>query len=621
MASSLNQAQHTAEYTYNLVYTLRWNVMDRGLGAGLLMNAFFCCISATAVFSHLYFPKSASGFAALPVRREGLFSSAALAGLLPLLLVHLFVFLLTAIVEAAYGALYLPSLLTWLAIVCMQCLFFFGFAAFCAQLTGNIIVLPLVYLLLNVLSVSVEFLVRKIFSFFVYGYQPADYLFEFLSPAFAMGTNCGIKSIMQYSEELELSVAVDYQLTGWNWLVVYACIGLVLLGGAMWLYKKRRMETAGDVVALRCLKPVFKYCMTAGCGICLALLLFSILFGSSRATTPMYAVIFSFFMLAGCIVGYFFAEMLLLKTFHVFRGMKRWLGIGVSFALLTVLLFSFEFDLWGYERKVPEADEVKAVYLYDYSYGMDYVQMDEPDNIAALLALHADIIAHKEQHEAGNQYVFMRLKYLLQDGSTIERAYSLDALRDAAPGDAMALQTLLNSQEAIEGRKTLNYPVTAENILYSNINYEYLDETGKVAYETLNLTPQDAYELYAECILPDLKEGKLGRVWLMTDDDYLDTVFACTIDITCHERSRDGVDNYQNFMTTATTTGARTRAWLEEHGVILMTQREMGEIPDYDRYILGIVPTGGRYASTSEYDKEYGTDYAITRAEAVISAG
>ena len=68
-------------------------------------------------------------------------------------------------------------------------LFFYGFATLCAQLTGNILILPVVYGILNFVAVAVDFLLHLVLGYFVYGMYRDGMVSDlacYLSPAVGM---------------------------------------------------------------------------------------------------------------------------------------------------------------------------------------------------------------------------------------------------------------------------------------------------------------------------------------------------------------------------------------------------------------------------------------------------
>ena len=111
------------------------------------------------------------------------------------------------------------------------------------------------------------------------------------------------------------------------WLIgVYALVGLALAALALILYRRRRSETAGDVVAVGWLRPVFRYGVAgalcpAGRPVPLLPVLVWLPAGEYYDTLPMVVC-----LLAAGAIGYYGASMLLAKAFKVFRG--SWKGPG-----------------------------------------------------------------------------------------------------------------------------------------------------------------------------------------------------------------------------------------------------------------------------------------------------
>ena len=88
------------------------------------------------------------------------------------------------------------------------------------------------------------------------------------------------------------------------------------------------------------------------------------------------------------------------------------------------------------------------------------------------------------------------------------------------------------------------------------------------------VSAEELYELYTQCILPDIADGTLGRIWLIQDDAYSRTVCDASIYFECTGPGRGG--SYQSFYTVPTVDSARTNAWLSAHGVTLLTVGETG---------------------------------------------
>lgn len=560
---------------------------------GIIAALVVSCAAALAVFGFMYTPRSAGAVACLPVRREGVFISCTLAGLLPMLTAHVLTAAVGCLVAAARGVECAGALWEWCAAVSMESVFFFGFAAFCAQLTGAAVILPAVYAVLNFTAFVIETIVRYIVSIFVYGMSSSgSSLLTLLSPpVYILGA---VGAAYDYSEDMGYQTGVS--MTGVGTLALYALAGLIFLLIALALYRRRRLESAGDVVAVRVLRPVFKYCMTFGCALVLGVLCYNIFDSSVQRSVGASIAVMLAFLLLGAFIGYFGAQMLLKKSFRVFRG--GLLGFGVSCLVLAALLIFAGNGFFGYESRIPAQDAIDNVVLVADG---DMILLRGDEGVAAALELHDEVIegkSYNRRFENTSYYasgtlrdVHLRISYELKDGSTLERAYSLGYDADnPSLSQVPQLQELFNCREAIAWRKQLSMPVNAQTVFSSSVTVTvpadraddyhpngegWRDET--TAQLTWDLTPEEAAELYADCIVPDMEDGTLGRIWFITDDEYLASTSTASITIDVREDNPGSGEPYiyDYFRTVPTTTSVRTNAWLEAHGIPLLTLAEV----------------------------------------------
>lgn len=635
-------------------YHVQREILDISQQVGTVVSLGYGALAAMAVWSFMYNSKTMSGVACLPIKREGVFLSVSLAGILPAIVANIVVFGLTMLIHVGRGY---ASVVAYdamgLAIVTMTLIFFYGFATLCAQLTGNLVTLPAVYLVLNFTAWVVETIVNYILDLILFGVEFRGVsVSNYLSPILGM-FNGGPRTHETYMAAYDEYV-VDYiSYEGFPFLIVCCVVGIVMLGGALLLYRRRRMESVGDVVAVQVMKPVFKYCMTFGCALVSGIGFYALVV-QPIVSTPLYQTIgILCFMLFGAIIGYFAAEMLIHKSFRVFKG--RWKGLIVSFCVICVAVLGLEFDLLGIEKKVPDTEDIDYVYVY----ASDGVAYREPENIEAIAELHKAVIENKAVHEnsygAGSSF---DVSYYMKDGSYFNRTYWLRydsiGMQGAGFEDVETLEKIQNSPEAIAFRKSLPFVPSEENILGGSyrgfvtneemmtlnpelteeeiiiINYygydeyyvlhemsesekmEIMDEYrmyGDTKYNygqhVWDLSSDELWELYTECIIPDLAEGKLGKLWIIEDDDYFNTVCSGRLAIefwyypeeTTDERPRAAEYNYEaprptiaenlegkatHTFSTTPTVGSRTYEWLADHGIILHTVGE--ELALYDGY-------------------------------------
>ena len=520
-------------------------------------------LTAMAMFHYLYQAKSCSMINALPVRRETMFWTAYLTGLIPLLAADLIATLLCALLYSTRGYLHLSALGDVLLLLIFGNIAFYGFAVFCAMLTGNLLVLPAVYTVLLFTAFVAEWAGRYLLSRFVFG----------------MGLNMGLR-LSSLSPLVHLSRMLrtlpdgdmgNYQLLGMGVIAAYAGLAILLSAASLLLYRRRQMETATDVVAIGILKPVFKYCLCFGTALVFASMVYSNFLDTRLYGRPAAGTVL-LLMLLGGFIGYFAAEMMIQKTLKVFSG--QWRGFLAACAVIVLFVGVAEFDLFRYETRVPAEEQVKSVNLYASGYTAD---LTEPEEIVLTEALHRAVIADKKNCEKGIG-TDLRITYILQNGKTVVREYTLP-LETMQQPESMQRQAeeLLNRPSAILARVSSDLPVDREHLCYAGIYYTFRTYNGveeEYRNEEWNLTFAEAESLYKEGILPDAKEGTIGQAHLVEDQAYYDNIYAGGIEYYLQATG----DQYTRFMNVSVeTTSENTLRWIREHtDLTLQTYTELG---------------------------------------------
>lgn len=238
---------------------------------------------AMAMFSYMYSSRSVGMICSLPLRRETMYMTALLCGLVPMLIADVIAVLLGAVVVSGWAYVETYVLAEALGIIAMETVAFYGFAVFCGQLTGNILVLPLVYLLLNVSVYAVELGLRYLLSNFVYGMAGSNCELIALSPIIyatnffnVFWTDVGTAEItVAGSDAVSTPQTAGWTVRGLPQLGAYCAAGLLLMAAGLFMYRRRRMECASDAVAIPVLRPIFKYCMCFGGAIVAAYLVYA----------------------------------------------------------------------------------------------------------------------------------------------------------------------------------------------------------------------------------------------------------------------------------------------------------------------------------------------------------
>ena len=439
--------------------TLSYELLSTGLPSGAMMAAVFGIFFAMAMFAYLTNSRATNGMHAMPIRREGLFLTHYLAGLFCQVVTLLVSFALAALVTAAFGVFDGYAVGMGLLLCVLLVLFFYSFGVLCMVCVGQILAGAVFYGILNFLFVGMEVLLRSFAGNFLYGYDGRSSAFSTapLSPPVEIASSLSVSYV--YDGIDPIGVRVLYLGT----FAAYAAAGLVLAALALLLYRKRRSEMTGNTVAIGWLRPVFKYGVALCSAFSLGQLLSYFVFELTDSTYTAGALIGTIAcMIFAGLIGYYAAEMLLKKSFRVFK--TSWKGALATSAVLILIGLSFPLDLTGYQSRVPEQSDIVSatVDLYGGNVSGSF-NLSGQESIALLRDAHCAVITDKaRQTEYNRRYVpfngdtcTLRITYELADGTELFRSYDLstdEALLSDPSSPESALTKLANCTEITRAR-------------------------------------------------------------------------------------------------------------------------------------------------------------------------
>lgn len=552
-----------------------------------IISFLFAPVAAMVLFGFLYNNRSCGMMASLPIKRETMFSTVYITGLVPMLIAD---FIAAGSAYLLFGSspnLNSGVLLTWLSAAVMSNIAYYGFAVFCAMLTGNLFVLPAVYVVLNLTAAVVQLTFETILGELVYGFTSSgNYFLDYFSPVVAILEN--VHSYMTYTDDIISEETVEYGINNLWLLEVYCAAGAVLSVLALLLFRKRRMETASDTVAIPVLKPMFKYCLCFGTALVLSAVGFKLVFDDMLEGRPA-AVVICALMLLGAFIGYFVAEMLIQKTFMVFKS--GWRGMGICAAVIVIFCAVSETGLLGYEKYVPEVSDIDNVELHiRYSYDM-LPCFAEKDDVSMVTELHRTLIGEKDYLENNAQICSTAVfTYTLKDGRTVQRLYRYPLIaQQAEQSESVTLiEKVLGTDTALNYRYPEFPDLTEDDVDVFEISYT--DSEGQ--YHNVRTNSADAIEFYNTVVRPDGLEGKLDRNYAYTHDNSeagMTTVWVYM----CFKRPANDDETGMRFeywsrAFTVPFEAERTINWLTEHTDV--------EIIPYVPYVEDYGPEIGLYS-------------------------
>ena len=478
------------------------NELASTIGPLAIVNLVYAIVTAELLFGDLFNNRLCNALHAFPMRRESWFATHTVAGLL-------FSFVPNLILSICFlpfmGEMWYISFI-WLLGVTLEYLFFFGLGAFSAMCTGNRFAMAAVYAIINFGSMIAYWFVDTFYAPLLYGLHIRETGFLRLCPSVwitevrlfkfqylpANDNYSGVYRSMEF--------IYDGLTEHWWYLAILAVLGVALLGAAVLLYRRRKLESAGDFVAFPWLKPIFSVVFTLSAGAMFEL------FGD------LFVRIDYIFLAVGILVGYFVGQMLLQRTVRVFRKKAFAACAAIGGALLLSIILT-ALDPFGVTSWTPNPEKVESIvlsdnYYYDSEYGKKGQTITNPELIEELVEIHKQVMTEDEEYDYSAS---IHLTYKMSDGREIERRYRYNFIGETAK----RLENFFGAPEFVLGYEDWG---------------KYLKSVQTVHVDGMKLTADEAAELL-NAIKADCEAGTMVQnrgyesvtywVDVQTDDNYL----------------------------------------------------------------------------------------------------
>ncbi len=500
--------------------TIRGNNNAEGLPHALAGFSTFMCfangvyalVCALTLFGDLFNSRMCNAIHALPLRRESWFCVHALTGICFSVVPNLVFTLLMMPCGDAMNWL-------WLAQSTLQFLLCFGTALLCVQLTGSRFATTVFYGLLHFGALLIYRLIQSLYVPLLPGVVANVDLVALFCPIVNYFRNLPVMS--SYDMNLDTYVIID-SAAGWINLAVMALVGIGFGAVALFLYRRRQLESAGDFIAVKVLRPVFL--------VAYSLVVAAMFHGMCELFLDGESWVF---LLTGLAVGYFTGQMLLSRTTRVF-GLKQLRDLGVlvvCFALSFVVTFLDPLNITGW---VPEAEDVSAVMLND-------VELTDPALVEQITRFHEGVTKDYDGYE---NYAdkWITLTYQMKNGRIVRRAYWIDI-------DSVAGQLL---------RPVVSSPEYVLEEFYPDFDYTRKDFSIQVLHDYHETIPRQYYQKLMDCLILDCREGNLPQDWWSWNDVKDSAELRLMIDIVGY--------HFDYSYLEVTDRATHTVQWLKDHG-------------------------------------------------------
>ena len=371
-----------------------------------ILIAALSILLTVSLFWYQYSRRSSYMLHAMPVKRTTHFLSRVLAGLT--------IFVGTAVV--CYGALacliafsensgvYLGLIGLRFIEAMVEFLFFYSLALFVTVVCGNAVLALVTYGVVNLLwmfiNMGASFLQYMLYRHpivYSYGDSFQYMMFEKLNPLFP------VYYFMRCHEALNVYGDGGYIGNAGNMLhcLIMLIPAAVLFFLALLLYRNKKLEKTGEMVAFDWCKVVFRVLFTvcgggvAVGGVFIMMVNMIVLdYNNLTFTTIFVLVIF----ILGAVLGFLVSEMLLRKSVHIFKGKRiPFLQGLIPLALVVLYVVLMATHVLG-PKLMPDPESVSKIKIVGNYAGEDYefLREREPEAVKAIVTAQEKLVNDPE---------------------------------------------------------------------------------------------------------------------------------------------------------------------------------------------------------------------------------
>lgn len=411
-------------------------------GSDLLDYSIFPYLSLAVVsvglsvllFSYLNSKSAVATMHAYPVKRKTLFITNSAFGVVSIVvpvLINAVILILMRTNPYISQVMTLNHIFWWAFSQISYGIIGFSFATFIGVITANSVAHIVFTYIFALLPLVVEIAVKGLMNLHLHGYYIAEDVFSATTRFLYFG--------------LTKMSTVLYPL-------LYIGYGIVLLGLALLIYKKRNLENTAEVIAFPKLKPVFVY----GVAVCLGMCGYFYLNAIFEAESLLWILPFG-------ILGLIIANMIAKKTLTVKGIVKPTMALVIT---AIALVYIFQLDLTGFESRIPDFEKIESVSVTEMPLeniwrertlnGTKQIErktyipeLSNEKDIKNVIALHEYKVENREDGKNMLDTVF--INYNLKNGKTLSRQYLVNYKEDKE-----LLKPIIGTKEY----KNYKFPVT-----------------------------------------------------------------------------------------------------------------------------------------------------------------
>ncbi len=519
------------------------NYAPRWMNGSFLLLIIFALSITVVLLSYMHFSSSVSGHHSIPVTRKTLLSTKLISAVVLVvtpIIINGIIMLALLNNNGFYEFYTFMDILKWIVRGVLYSLMIISLTTAVNMMTGN----PIGSLVFTVGFIILPGVI--IFSFS-----------EFLDMEVFGYVSSNIENVLNFIYIAEKSLlTVPY-------VFVYPLLIVLLTFGAFRLYSKRKLEAHGEVIAFKWLVPVFIGIIS----IFASIISYIYFIGILEKDGILYL------LPLGCL-GTVIAWMVSRKSLSL-KGVFKPLGIYILVGLIFCAIFYF--DLTGYERRIPDTDEVECVLLMSheeqtvnvdgrkiryYDEGKKDLYFRDTEDINNVRVLHKYLVDNRKARSFDN-YTTLPIEYTLKNGKKLRRVYRINTTLDA--------QILKPVYETEQMKGTLYKLADGSKKEYMRI---LIRDRRVNNNESLVLYPDNTYlSRFTDAIIKDIENLKYEEFML---DNYASTSVEVVFKTNRIYEEPVSVDNHERYEYYAISSAYKnTKKVLEEMGYHIPTAEEI----------------------------------------------
>lgn len=293
-------------------------------------------------------------------------------------------------------------LVNWACLGIFASILFFAFTALISFITKNRVLQVLYTYGLLFIPVFMVYLFEIFMTKVIYGFPGfSTGVIEFLNQVPSI-------KVCQMFTTSYVEYTLAHSLNIWYSLVyVIITLGIIFIGYKLLnIENQEKLKTVGD--------KIFKYIWIFIIGVFLYIVF---MYSYSNSLISILVTVGLF------LIVYIIKELIREKHIKAILNGKRYYIMSAIIVVVIVLLSS---DLFGYEKKVPDLEDVEYVtYTVSYPNEVEEIELSSEENINEIIEKHKNFILEKNEIKdiTSNEYTKVYLQYKLKNGDRIIRSY------------------------------------------------------------------------------------------------------------------------------------------------------------------------------------------------------